>query len=155
MATRGFTPASGQDVFRIEPTERPTSSTGSATTGREARSFYENLIGEEPARDGSSNVLRPEGEGGPQRSQRSKEPRTRVRRVREVRRVHRGGASEARRDGAGQGSGSERAGNNTNHTERTVELQGLRLLRCANNGDIPGLKELLSRGADINFQVLE
>uniref|UniRef100_A0A3B5R2K1 G-patch domain and ankyrin repeats 1 n=1 Tax=Xiphophorus maculatus TaxID=8083 RepID=A0A3B5R2K1_XIPMA len=33
------------------------------------------------------------------------------------------------------------------------ELQGLRLLRCAHQGDIPGLKELISKGVDINFQV--
>uniref|UniRef100_A0A3P9MS27 Uncharacterized protein n=1 Tax=Poecilia reticulata TaxID=8081 RepID=A0A3P9MS27_POERE len=37
-------------------------------------------------------------------------------------------------------------------SERAQELQGLRLLRCAHQGDIPGLKELISKGVDINFQ---
>uniref|UniRef100_A0A3B5QEH9 G-patch domain and ankyrin repeats 1 n=1 Tax=Xiphophorus maculatus TaxID=8083 RepID=A0A3B5QEH9_XIPMA len=42
-------------------------------------------------------------------------------------------------------------GNNRDR-ERAQELQGLRLLRCAHQGDIPGLKELISKGVDINFQ---
>ncbi|KAF3852156.1 hypothetical protein F7725_005511 [Dissostichus mawsoni] len=33
-----------------------------------------------------------------------------------------------------------------------MELLGLRFLRCANDGDISGLKDLLSKGVDINFQ---
>ncbi|MEQ2226728.1 hypothetical protein ILYODFUR_030307 [Ilyodon furcidens] len=39
-------------------------------------------------------------------------------------------------------------------SERAQELRGLRLLRCAHEGDIPGLKELISKGVDINFQDL-
>ena len=41
----------------------------------------------------------------------------------------------------------------TNDSERSMELQGLRLLRCAHEGDTSGLSELLSKGVDINFQV--
>uniref|UniRef100_A0A3P9MS13 G-patch domain-containing protein n=1 Tax=Poecilia reticulata TaxID=8081 RepID=A0A3P9MS13_POERE len=46
-----------------------------------------------------------------------------------------------------------RAGRVQQRSERAQELQGLRLLRCAHQGDIPGLKELISKGVDINFQV--
>uniref|UniRef100_A0A665U118 Uncharacterized protein n=1 Tax=Echeneis naucrates TaxID=173247 RepID=A0A665U118_ECHNA len=35
---------------------------------------------------------------------------------------------------------------------QAAELRGLRLLRCAQEGDLPGIKELLSKGVDINFQ---
>lgn len=153
MATRGFTPASGQDVFCIEPTEQFNSSTNSALTGREAKIFYENLVQDETSGNGSTSVLRPEGEGSTQQSQRSRESRNRRRRVREMRRVQTAAASEPRRDEEGQSNQTERAENNTGHAERSVELQGLRLLRCAHNGDISGLKDLLRRGADVNFQV--
>uniref|UniRef100_A0A3Q3LTH9 G patch domain and ankyrin repeats 1 n=1 Tax=Mastacembelus armatus TaxID=205130 RepID=A0A3Q3LTH9_9TELE len=40
----------------------------------------------------------------------------------------------------------------TRTSERSMELQGLRLLHCAHEGDISGLKELLLKGVDINFQ---
>lgn len=154
MATRGFTPASGQDVFSIEPTEQFNFSTNnSALTGREVKHFYENLIQDETGGNGSTGVLRPEGEGSTQQSQRSRESRNRRRRLREMRRVQTAGASEARRDAEGQSNQTARAENNTDHPERSVELQGLRLLRCAHNGDISGLKDLLTRGADVNFQV--
>lgn len=154
MATRGFTPASGQDVFSIEPTEQFNFSTNSALTGREAKHFYENLVQDETGGNGSTGVLRPEGESSTQQSQRSRESRNRRRRVREMRRVQTAGASEPQRDAEGQSNQTERAeNNNTDHPERSVELQGLRLLRCAHNGDISGLKDLLTRGADVNFQV--
>lgn len=150
MATRGFTPASGQDVFSIEPTEQFNFSTNSALTGREAKHFYENLVQDETGGNGSTGVIRPEGESSTQQSQRSRESRNRRRRVREMRRVQTAGASEPQRDSEGQSNQTERAENNTGHPERSVELQGLRLLRCAHNGDISGL---LTRGADVNFQV--
>lgn len=150
MATRGFTPASGHDVFSIEPTEQFNSSTNNTLTGREAKNFYEHLIRDETGGNGSTSVLHPEGEGSTQQSQRNQVSRNRRRRVREMRRVQTAGAAEARRDAQGQASQTERAENNT---ERSVELQGLRLLRCAHNGDISGLKDLLTRGADVNFQV--
>lgn len=151
MATRGFTPASGQDVFSIEQPEQLNSSSNSALTGREAKNFYEKLIRDETGGNGSTGVTRSEGQDNTQRSQRNRESRRR--RVREVRRVQTAGSSEPRRDAEGQSSRTERPENNTDHTERTVELQGLRLLRCAHNGDTSGLKDLLSRGADVNFQV--
>lgn len=56
-------------------------------------------------------------------------------------------AVEAQR---GQSGGSQ---SQTGHSERTMELLGLRLLRFAHEGDIPGLKEVLSKGVDINYQV--
>lgn len=151
MASRGFTPASGQDVFSIEQPEQFNSFTNSALTGREAKNFYENLVRNETGGNGSIVVLRSEGEGSTQQSQRNRESRRR--RAREARRVPTTGASEPRRDAEGEGSQTVRSENNTELSERTVELQGLRLLRCAHNGDISGLKDLLSRGADVNFQV--
>lgn len=132
MATRGFTPASGQDVFSIEQPEQLSSWSNGALTGREAKNFYENLIRDETG------------------CQRERDRKSRRRRAREVRRVQPAGAPDPRRDAGGHGSQTERPANNT---DRTVELQGLRLLRCAHNGDISGLKHLLSRGADVNFQV--
>lgn len=155
MATRGFTPASGQDVFCIEPSERLSPSTSSALSGREAKIFYENLTRDDARGNGSTGVLRPEGGGSTRRSQRSRESRNSRRRVRETRRVQPAGASEAAvGDDEGQSNQTERAENNAGHGgERSAELQGLRLLRCAHNGDIAGLKDLLRRGADVNFQV--
>uniref|UniRef100_A0A3Q0SEX9 Uncharacterized protein n=1 Tax=Amphilophus citrinellus TaxID=61819 RepID=A0A3Q0SEX9_AMPCI len=47
---------------------------------------------------------------------------------------------------------SERNRTETGHTERSVELLGLRLLRFAHEGDISGIKEVLSKGVDINYQ---
>lgn len=152
MATRGFTPASGQDVFSIEQRERSTSWTNCTVSGREAKNFYENLIRDETGGGGSTGVLPPQGEDSTKQSQRNRQSRRR--RVREMTRVQPAGASEPRRDTEeGQGNQPERPGNNRDQAERTVELQGLRLLRCAHNGDISGLKDLLSRGADVNFQV--
>ena len=40
-----------------------------------------------------------------------------------------------------------------NTTSTTTELEGLRLLRCAQEGDLSGVRGLLSRGVDVNFQV--
>uniref|UniRef100_A0A8C7I7D6 G-patch domain and ankyrin repeats 1 n=1 Tax=Oncorhynchus kisutch TaxID=8019 RepID=A0A8C7I7D6_ONCKI len=37
-------------------------------------------------------------------------------------------------------------------TSTTTELEGLRLLRCAQEGDLSGVRGLLSRGVDVNFQ---
>lgn len=151
MATRGFTRASGQDVFSIDQPEQLNSSTNSAISGREAKNFYENLIRDETGGNGSTGVLCRKGKDSKQQSQRNRVSRRRT--VREMRRVQTAGASEPRSDAEGQGSQTERAENNTDLTDRTVELQGLRLLRCAYNGDISGLKDLISRGSDVNFQV--
>lgn len=155
MATRGFTPASGQDVFSIEPSERLSSPTTSALTGNEAKGFYENLIRDDNGRNGSDSVVTPEGDGCRHRSQKNKESRGRASR----RRVR---PAEMRRDQTDRAShqrGAEAPASQTDqpadNTERPVELMGLRLLRCAHEGNISGLKDLLSRGADINFQVQE
>lgn len=153
MATRGFTPASGQDVFSIEPSERLSSPTTSVLTGSEAKGFYENVIRNDNGRNGSDSVITPEGDGCRHRCQKNKESRGRVSR----RRVR---AAEMRRDQTDRAPhqrGAEASGSQTDqpadNTERPVELKGLRLLRCAHEGNISGLKDLLSRGADINFQV--
>uniref|UniRef100_A0A3Q3Q3T1 Uncharacterized protein n=1 Tax=Monopterus albus TaxID=43700 RepID=A0A3Q3Q3T1_MONAL len=53
---------------------------------------------------------------------------------------------------------NQESGRRMGRRARAVEIQqgqtdfGLRFLRCAHEGDISGLKELLSKGVDINFQ---
>lgn len=50
-----------------------------------------------------------------------------------------------------EGEGNQRR--ETSNSERSMELMGLRFLRCAHEGDISGLQDLISKGVDINFQV--
>lgn len=128
MAAFGFTPAREQDLFSFEA-EQSSSKTSSGLSGEEAKRFYESLTKDEKGGDGSKGQTR----------QGSRESRRRaMRRVRAV---------EAQQ---GQSGGSQ---SETGHSERTMELLGLRLLRFAHEGDIPGLKEVLSKGVDINYQV--
>ncbi|XP_051242611.1 G patch domain and ankyrin repeat-containing protein 1 [Dicentrarchus labrax] len=130
MAGLGFTPASGQDIFSIETTEQPSSATSSALSGREARQFYEHLMKDEDHGREHQNKQR--------------------RRARAAER-QRGQTDSVLQSGTRGGSdGNQRR--ETSNSERTTELLGLRLLRCAHNGDISGLKDLLSKGVDINFQ---
>uniref|UniRef100_A0A3B4H305 G-patch domain and ankyrin repeats 1 n=1 Tax=Pundamilia nyererei TaxID=303518 RepID=A0A3B4H305_9CICH len=127
MAAFGFTPAREQDLFSFEA-EQSSSKTSSGLSGEEAKRFYESLTKDEKGGDGSKGQTRQE----------SRESRRRaMRRVRAV---------EAQQ---GQSGGSQ---SETGHSERTMELLGLRLLRFAHEGDIPGLKEVLSKGVDINYQ---
>ncbi|KAM6971861.1 G patch domain and ankyrin repeat-containing protein 1 [Aplochiton taeniatus] len=63
---------------------------------------------------------------------------------RDRRSSHEGGERRSSRDGRGHGG--------ANATSSTSELQGLKLLRCAQEGNLTELKDLLSRGVDINFQ---
>ncbi|XP_029595565.1 G patch domain and ankyrin repeat-containing protein 1 [Salmo trutta] len=59
-------------------------------------------------------------------------------------------ARENRRGRAGQHVQASRQQAST--TSATTELEGLRLLRCAQEGDLSGVRGLLSRGVDVNFQ---
>uniref|UniRef100_A0A671U3F9 Uncharacterized protein n=1 Tax=Sparus aurata TaxID=8175 RepID=A0A671U3F9_SPAAU len=97
----------GQDVFSIETTEQPSSTTSCVISGKEARQFYENLMKDDRGQEASRRIT-------------------------------------------GDGEGDHRR--ETSNSERSTELLGLRLLRCAHGGDISGLKDLLSKGVDINFQ---
>uniref|UniRef100_A0A3Q1HD26 G-patch domain and ankyrin repeats 1 n=1 Tax=Acanthochromis polyacanthus TaxID=80966 RepID=A0A3Q1HD26_9TELE len=50
------------------------------------------------------------------------------------------------------GEGEDDQRRDTSTSERSAELKGLRLLRCAHEGDVSGIKELVTKGVDINFQ---
>uniref|UniRef100_A0A8C4Z6I6 G-patch domain-containing protein n=1 Tax=Gadus morhua TaxID=8049 RepID=A0A8C4Z6I6_GADMO len=67
-----------------------------------------------------------------------------------------GGVSNARTRRRSPHGRPERpqSGNRAQPSRQTAptELHGLKLLRCAQEGDVSGLKDLLSRGVDINFQ---
>ncbi|XP_056264468.1 G patch domain and ankyrin repeat-containing protein 1 [Pseudoliparis swirei] len=137
MAALGFTPASGQDLFSIEETEPSSSKTGIALNGEEVRQFYEDLMKESQGRDAS----RRSAMGEHRSKRRSGESSRRARR--------RAGAQSAGPSGIG---GQRDAGRPAVMSESTMELLGLRLLRCAHEGDSSGLKDLLSKGVDINVQ---
>ncbi|XP_070836736.1 G patch domain and ankyrin repeat-containing protein 1 [Chaetodon trifascialis] len=149
MAALGFTPASGQDVFSIETTQQSSSTSSSALSGREARQFYENLVEDVKGQDVSRSQ---EGRArGQQNTQRNRESSRRMRR-----RVRAAGMQPAQADSVVQrgmsGESEDNRRSETSNSERSMELMGLRLLRCAHEGDISSLKDLLSKGVDINFQ---
>lgn len=129
MAALGFTPASGQDVFSIDTGEQSSSTTGCVLSGKEARHFYENLMKDDKAH-------------------RKDDGRGHSRRVR-----RRGRAAEMHRGQTSSGSNESEGSQRRETSESSMQLLGLRLLRCAHEGDVSSLKDLLSKGADINFQV--
>uniref|UniRef100_A0A3Q3LGA0 G-patch domain-containing protein n=1 Tax=Labrus bergylta TaxID=56723 RepID=A0A3Q3LGA0_9LABR len=124
MAALGFTRASGQDIFSIESAEPTNSKTGSAFSGEQVRQFYEHLIKEDTDQD-ASRASRSNVNG--REHQRKRGSRRR----------------ERRRD---------RAAEMPQRQTESMELLGLRLLRCAHEGDISSLRDLLLKGVDINFQ---
>lgn len=131
MAAPGFVPASERDVFIIGPPEQSGSKTDNKLSGEEARQFYEDLMREE------SSLCKQE--------RRARRVRRRVRAV-ELQ-------EQAQDEPPVQRHATGESQDNRGRETRSRELQGLRLLRCAQEGDISGLKELLSKGVDINFQV--
>ncbi|XP_030268670.1 G patch domain and ankyrin repeat-containing protein 1 [Sparus aurata] len=149
MAALGFTPASGQDVFSIETTEQPSSTTSCVISGKEARQFYENLMKDDRGQEASRSTVGKRDHGRKQQSNR--ESNRRARRRARAAEVQQGQTESAVQRGiTGDGEGDHRR--ETSNSERSTELLGLRLLRCAHGGDISGLKDLLSKGVDINFQ---
>lgn len=152
MTALGFTPAREQDVFKIEAEEQSSSRRSRIISGAEARKFYENLMND----DKEANAVRKTHNGREQQVRlRNRESSRRWRRrvrAAEMQRVQTDSVVERRVSGESSQSG-EATARETSSSERCMELQGLRLLRFAHNGDISGLKELLSRGVDINFQV--
>lgn len=150
MAALGFTPASGQDVFSIEPTEQPSSTTSCVINGKEARQFYENLMKDDREQEVSRSTAGKRDHGRKQQSNR--ESNRRARRRARAAEVQQGQTESAVQRGiTSEGEGDHRQ--ETSNSERSTELLGLRLLRCAHEGDMSGLKDLLSKGVDINFQV--
>lgn len=129
MATFGFTPATEQERFSLETIKSSGSIlTISALSGEEVRNFYENLMKDD----------------GRQDKNKYRKPESRRRSRRRVR-----GHSDVP---VQRGTG-DREGHQTGETGHTRELMGLRFLHCAHEGNISGLKDLLSKGVDINFQV--
>lgn len=151
MTALGFTPAREQDIFKIEGGEQSSSQTSSILSGEEARKFYENLMKDDKGPD----VVGKTHNGRDQQIRlRNKESNRRARRrvrAAEMQRVQADSVVERRVSGESNQSGETTAGE-TSNSERCVELRGLRLLRCAHEGDLSGLRELLSKGVDINFQ---
>ncbi|XP_060939038.1 G patch domain and ankyrin repeat-containing protein 1 [Limanda limanda] len=138
MAAFGFTPASEQDFFCAETMGQSSSKPISAISGQEARQFYENLT-----KDGAS-VSRKTRESN----------RRAVRRVRAAETLQDQTSSRVGR-GTGRGSGDPQrreTPSGSSSSGGSTELLGLRFLRCANEGDVPALRDLLARGVDINFQ---
>nr|XP_019964489.1 PREDICTED: G patch domain and ankyrin repeat-containing protein 1 [Paralichthys olivaceus] len=140
MATLGFTPASEQDFFSAETMGPSSSRTKSVISGEEARRFYENLT-----RDG--------GRGKKASKKNRESSRGARRRVRAAETHQDRTASGVGRETGGGGEDSQRRERASNSdSERSTELLGLRFLRCAHEGDVSALRELLSKGVDINFQ---
>lgn len=132
MATFGFTPATEQERFSIETFKSSRSIlTTSALSGEEVKNFYENLMKDDGRQDKNKH----------------RKPESRRRSRRRVR----GHSDVPVQRGTGDREGHQTG--ETGHTERSRELMGLRFLHCAHEGNISGLKDLLSKGVDINFQV--
>lgn len=135
MAKFGFTAATEKQRFSIETTNKrsQTGLNSSGLSGEDARNFYENVLKDEHL---SRNRLKMRNDG---RRDKNK-PRKAEQRVGPRRRVR--GQPEA----PGQRSANPA-------TDRSRELMGLRFLHCAHEGNISGLRDLLSKGVNINFQV--
>lgn len=140
MASLGFLPASEQDAFCFR-SEQTSCNKSSKLSGEEVRRFYEDLMKDDKTQkhENRSSLHKNSRDRRSNRTTRS--------RVRAGRAEHADSESVVPR---GDGESSQR--NASMNSERAQELQGLRLLRCAHEGDIPGLKDLISKGVDINFQ---
>ncbi|XP_034741564.1 G patch domain and ankyrin repeat-containing protein 1 [Etheostoma cragini] len=153
MAALGFTPASGHDLFSIETTERSSCEISNILNGKEVRQFYEDLIKDGEGQDVSRRSAISHKDNGRehQNKQRNRESSRRARRRARAAEMQQGQTEYVvQRVVSGEGEANPRR--QTSNSERTMELLGLRLLRCAHDGDIPGVKDLLSKGVDINFQ---
>ncbi|KAM9818609.1 G patch domain and ankyrin repeat-containing protein 1 [Syngnathus typhle] len=137
MAGLGFTRARKQDIFSIEAFEPSPSQTSSTSSGQEAREFYENLL-----IDDQVTFMRPSGQHPTKTNRGSSKRRTETQAV----------GRERRTTGGAEGNRTREPTSGHVNSEMSTELQGLRLLRFAQDGDLAGLKDLLSKGVDINFQ---
>lgn len=139
MATLGFTLARKQDIFSIEALESSPSQTSSTSGGQEARQFYENLL-----KDGRLTLKRQ-----CEQNRRNKRKKRRSSR----RRTDTDAVVVERAAGGAEGTRIRETSGGHVNSEMSSELQGLKLLRFAQDGNLTGLKDLLSKGVDINFQV--
>ena len=156
MAALGFTPAREQDIW-IEDTEK-TSLLPNAINGAEARSFYESLVKETDCGVVRQNTLKTNtcrhnrGDKHRRSSGRRHADRTVETNSSRGERRTRGPSPHGRPERPQSGSRAQPPRQTA--LPGTTELHGLKLLRCAQEGDISGLKDLLSRGVDIDFQVV-
>uniref|UniRef100_H2LYS8 G-patch domain-containing protein n=1 Tax=Oryzias latipes TaxID=8090 RepID=H2LYS8_ORYLA len=130
MAAFGFTPASDEDVFSVKA-EPSVSKINTTVNREEVRNLYEDLIRNDIEDD--------------DHVRRNTEARKR-------RRVRPAEVQQAPPESVGAGGETESNQSRESGSGRTEELQGLRLLRCAHEGDTAGIRELLSKGTDINYQ---
>ncbi|XP_051940687.1 G patch domain and ankyrin repeat-containing protein 1 [Hippocampus zosterae] len=142
MAALGFTLARKQDIFSIEAFESSPSQTSSTSGGQEARQFYENLLQDDQV------TLKRQCE----QSRRNKQKKRRSSKRDSRRRTDTDTVVAQRAAGGGEGTRIRETSGGYVNSETLSELQGLKLLRFAQDGDLTGLKDLLSQGVDINFQ---
>lgn len=151
MATLGFTPASGQDVFSIETTEKSSFPSTSILSGKEAKEFYEDLMKDKVQNVSTSAIGKKDKWRGHLIKKRNRESTRRASRVGSAdMQLGQTDAVPQRAESGGREANQRRE---TITSERSMELMGLRLLRCAQEGDTSGVKDLLLKGVDINFQV--
>ncbi|XP_015260799.1 PREDICTED: G patch domain and ankyrin repeat-containing protein 1 [Cyprinodon variegatus] len=136
MAALGFIPASEKDAFSVR-SEPISSNRSSKLSGEEVRRFYEDLMKDDTTR--AERSKRATNKNNHDRGSNRRARRAAAERVQQE-----NTDSVAQRDRRNQREAV--------NSERVQELMGLRLLRCAHQGDISGLKELISKGVDINFQ---
>ncbi|XP_017287207.1 G patch domain and ankyrin repeat-containing protein 1 isoform X2 [Kryptolebias marmoratus] len=141
MAALGFIPATKEDAFSIRP-NHSRSKIRCKLSGEEARQFYEDLMKGNKTQDESRSL---------NKKVKGREESRRQRRRRAVGERQQAQTEPVVQRGAA-GVSNDNQSREVTLSERSMELLGLRLLRCAHEGDIPGLKELLSKGVDINFQ---
>ncbi|XP_056135591.1 G patch domain and ankyrin repeat-containing protein 1 [Lampris incognitus] len=142
-----FTPAKEQDIW-TNGKEQPSSQPRSLHSGEEARLFYESLT---KGNDGAT-----QNESVCQREQTTRTSKKREEQGRggDVRQAGITGERRGRNRGGSVPRREARGESNSSHTSSSgaIELQGLKLLRCAQEGDLSGMKQLFSKGVDINFQ---
>ncbi|XP_054636195.1 G patch domain and ankyrin repeat-containing protein 1 [Dunckerocampus dactyliophorus] len=144
MAGLSFIPARKQDVFSIETVNPSRYRSSDASSGEEARQFYEHVTKDVKVEEGT---LKTQCERLHQRKHTDRDS-SRRRRASEI--PVQTNMVERR---AGEGSQRrETAQGLIMNSERLLEFQGLKLLRCAQEGNLAGVKDLLSNGADINFK---
>ncbi|XP_023814146.1 G patch domain and ankyrin repeat-containing protein 1 [Oryzias latipes] len=141
MAAFGFTPASDEDVFSVKA-EPSVSKINTTVNREEVRNLYEDLIRNDIEDD--DHVRR--------NTEARKEHGHERRKARKRRRVRPAEVQQAPPESVGAGGETESNQSRESGSGRTEELQGLRLLRCAHEGDTAGIRELLSKGTDINYQ---
>ncbi|XP_071770536.1 G patch domain and ankyrin repeat-containing protein 1 [Centroberyx gerrardi] len=151
-----FTPASEQDIFCNSTTQKSSPQPSSILSGEEARQFYESLTkdGDGPGEWRSAAGETQDGRVCQSRQKR-REANRRARRRISGRGIQQGQTDttvDRRVSSEGEGIQSRMGTRERSNVVRSMELQGLKLLRCAQEGDLSGLRELISRGVDINFQ---